>query len=258
MKICILGTGHMGTWLTEELCHDHDVAVYDRDSRKLKYFIKVTRCTELAEIGDFAPELLINCVSLEHTKEAFDTVLPHLPADCTLCDIASVKEGLPEYYRKTGHPFLSTHPMFGPTLANFRDLSQESAIIITESDEKGKEFFRNFYRSVKAKTFEYSFDEHDRTVAYSLSTPFASTLVFAACMKKQEAPGTNFKKHMKIAEGLLAEDDYLLSEILFSPYTLDQIEKISQKLSYLSHIIRAKDYDEMILFLNKLRSNIGQ
>ena len=257
MKILILGTGHMGTWLTEELCHDHEVAVYDRDSRKLKYFIKVTRLTEIGMARDFGPELVINCVSLEHTVAAFEEILPFLPADCMLCDIASVKEGLPAFYMKSGHPFVSTHPMFGPTLANFRDLSQESAIIITESAEPGKDFFRSFYRSVKVRTFEYSFDEHDRTVAYSLSTPFASTLVFAACMKKQEAPGTNFKKHMKIAEGLLAEDDYLLSEILFSPYTLDQIEKINQKLSYLTHIIKAKDYEEMILFLNKLRENIS-
>lgn len=257
MKICILGAGHMGAWLIEELCLDHDVAVCDLDPRKLKYFMRVTRFTEFAEIQGFAPELLINCVSLQNTKAAFDAVLPYLPQSCILADIASVKEGLPEYYAQAGHPFVSSHPMFGPTLANFRDLSQESAIVIAESDEQGKKFFWDYYRSRNIRTFEYSFDEHDKTIAYSLSTPFASTLVFAACMKKQEAPGTNFKKHMKIAEGLLSEDNYLLSEILFSPYTLDQIEKINQKLSYLSHIIKAKDYEEMILFLDRLRDNIA-
>ena len=40
-------------------------------------------------------------------------------------------------------------------------------------------------------------------MAYSLSIPFVSTFVFAAVMKHQDAPGTTFKRHMKIAKGVL-------------------------------------------------------
>gem|GEM_PF-4428929 len=29
MKICVLGAGKMGTWLTDALCLQHEVAVYD-------------------------------------------------------------------------------------------------------------------------------------------------------------------------------------------------------------------------------------
>ena len=119
--------------------------------------------------------------------------------------------------------------MFGPTFGNVKDLSNENAIIISESDEEGKAFFREFYNSLKIKIFEYSFQEHDKTIAYSLSIPFASTMVFAASMKEQEAPGTTFKKHYKIAEGLLSEDDYLLSEILLSPHSLEQVERINER-----------------------------
>ena len=38
MRIFVLGAGHMGSWLVEEFCLDHEVAVYDTDRRKLKYF----------------------------------------------------------------------------------------------------------------------------------------------------------------------------------------------------------------------------
>jgi prephenate dehydrogenase len=103
---------------------------------------------------------------------------------------------------------------------------------------------------------EYSFEEHDETIAYSLSVPFVSTLVFAACMKKQEAPGTTFRRHMDIARGLFSEDDQLLTEILFNPATIRQIELINSQLSYLTHIIRERDTEEMQRFLNKLRKNI--
>lgn len=152
--------------------------------------------------------------------------------------------------------FVSTHPMFGPTFGNVRNLSSESAIIISESDADGKKFFHDLYNALKLNLYEYSFDEHDSVIAYSLSTPFASTLVFAACMKKIDVPGTTFKKHMEIAKGLLSEDDYLLSEILFNPYTLRQIESINSQLSYLTHIIKDRDTDEMTKFLHKLRENI--
>lgn len=257
MKIVIMGAGRMGAWLTEELCWDHEVYVNDADPRKLKYFIKVHRILDLKELNSIEPELFINCVALGNTTEAFDSALPYLKTDCMLADIASVKTGLKEYYQKSGRPFVSSHPMFGPTFANIRDLHDESAVIISESCDKGKEFFRTLYSRLKIRLFENSFEEHDQTVAYSLATPFASTMVFAACMKKQDAPGTNFKKHMAIAKGLLSEDDRLLTEIMFNQYTIRQLELINSKLSYLTHIIRQKDYEEMKKFLDTLRSNIA-
>ena len=256
MRIFILGAGHMGTWLVEEFCLDHEVAVFDPDRKKLKYFFNVNRFLDLKEVKDFEPEIVINAVNLPHVFKAFHGVLPWLPEDCILSDIASVKTGFFEYYNNIGKRFVSTHPMFGPTFANIRDLSNENAIIIKESDEEGKEFFTDFYKSIKLNIYEYTFEEHDSTIAYSLSIPFASSMVFASCMKKQEAPGTTFRKHFDIAKGLLSEDDHLLVEIMFNPYTIKQIEEINSRLSYLTHIIRGKDYEEMQKFLKKLRNNI--
>ena len=256
MRICIMGAGHMGAWLVEEFCLDHEVAVYDTDRRKLKYFFNVKRLLELSEIKEFEPELMINAVSLRNVYKAFSDALPYIPEDCILSDIASVKTGIHDYYKKLGKRFVSTHPMFGPTFANIRDLRDENAIIIKESEEEGKEFFRNFYEGLNLHVYEYTFEEHDETIAYSLSVPFASSMVFAACMKKQEAPGTTFRKHLEIAKGLLSEDDHLLAEVMFNPNTVRQIEGINSQLAYLTHIIRGKDYEEMEKFLNKLRNNI--
>ena len=256
MKIFIMGAGHMGAWFVEEFCLEHEVAVYDTDRKKLKYFFNVERLLELNEVKSFNPQLVINAVSLPNTQKAFNDVLPYLSEDCIISDIASVKTGFNELYKNLGKKFVSTHPMFGPTFANVRDLRDENAIIIKESDEKGKELFRNFYKSLNLSVYEYTFEEHDKTTAYSLSTPFASSMVFAACMKKQEAPGTTFRKQLDIAKGVLAEDDHLLAEIMFNPYTLRQIEEINSRLSYLTHIIKAGDYEEMQKFLNRLRSNI--
>ena len=257
MRIFVMGAGRMGSWLVEALSLDHEVAVYDQDFRKLQYFFQAKKVSALAEIRDLAPELMINAVNLVHTRQAFEEVLPFLPEDCLLADIASVKSGLEDLYRTLGKRFVSTHPMFGPTFADVRDLQGENAILIKESDPAGKKFFRDFYQSLHLTVHEYSFEEHDQTIAYSLSVPFVSTLVFAACMKKQKAPGTTFRKHMDIARGLFSEDDQLLTEILFNPATVRQIERINSQLSYLTHIIRERDSEEMQKFLGTLRRNIA-
>jgi prephenate dehydrogenase len=200
--------------------------------------------------------MVINAVNLEITVSVFKEILPFLSKDCILADITSVKNGLRKFYPETGRRFVSTHPMFGPTFANLKDLSGQSAIIISESDEEGKNFFKGFFESFNLNIFEYSFVEHDQTIAYSLSIPFASTMVFAACMKKQEAPGTTFRKHLDIAKGLFSEDDFLLSEVLFSPFTLEQLERISEQLEHLQEIIRERNTEKMRKFLSGLRKNI--
>jgi len=257
MKIAIIGAGKMGSWLVESLCLDYDVGVYDNNRQKLKYFFNSHKFMSYDEVGEFNPDILVNAVTLNNTINVFEEIQPYLRKECILSDITSVKNGLWTFYKKCGMRFVSTHPMFGPTFANIKDLSTENAIIIKESDEEGKEFFRKFYKLFKINIYEYSFEEHDQTIAYSLSIPFSSSLVFAACMKKQEAPGTTFRKHLDVAKGVLSEDDYLLSEILFSRYTAEQVKKINAKLDYLIEIITQRDFDKLKIFFNELRKNIG-
>ena len=256
MKILILGAGKMGTFLTDCLCIKHEVALFDTNPSRLRFVFNTQRFTQLEEIKAFEPEICINAVTLKYTISAFESVLPFLPKNCILSDIASVKTGLQAFYQHTGMRYVSTHPMFGPTFANLSDLSTQSAIIIAESDHLGKAFFKDFYGSLQLNIFEYTFDEHDETIAYSLSIPFVSSLVFAAVMKHQEAPGTTFKKHLHVAKGLLSEDDYLLSEILFNPHTAGQIEAIKSQMTKLQDIVEQKDLVRMQQFLTKVRTNI--
>ena len=256
MRILILGAGKMGTFFADALSFQHEVGLYDVDPKKLRFVYNTERMTQLDEVKAFEPELLINAATVKYTIEAFKAVMPYIPDNCIISDIASVKTGLPEFYAEMKRPFVSTHPMFGPTFASLSDLSTQNAIIISESDHLGKVFFKDFYNTLRLNTFEYSFKEHDETIAYSLSIPFASTLVFASVMKYQEAPGTTFKRHMDIARGLLSEDDFLLSEIIFNPYTPGQVEKIQEELSKLLEIIRNKDSKGMADYLTKVRSNI--
>ena len=256
MKILILGAGKMGSFFCDLLSFDHEVAIYDPDTRRLRFVFNAQRFSSLDSVDDFDPDMVINAATVKYTLPAFEAVLPHLSEKTILSDIASVKTGLPEFYATTGHPFVSTHPMFGPTFASLSNLADENAIIIKEGDNEGRAFFRDLYNRLHLNIAEYTFEEHDTTVAYSLTIPFASSLVFGSVMKHQEAPGTTFKRHLAIARGLMSEDDYLLTEILFNPHSADNIAAIEQSLSELRVAIENRDAESLKRFLDRVRQNI--
>lgn len=260
MRIAIIGAGKMGPWLARVLADDgSEVAIYDRTPAKAEAAARLSGGKALASLHGleaFAPQLLVNAVSLQKTVAAFREVAPRLPKGCVLCDVASIKAGIEEYYLESGFRYASVHPMFGPTFATMESLREENAVIIKGSDEAGAGLFRKLFTKLGIRIFEYTFDEHDRMMAYSLTTPFAASLVFAACMESTAVPGSTFARHRKIAKGLLSEDDHLLAEILFNPNSVAQLDKITSRLEFLKHIIKGRDYEEAKRFFGKLRQNV--
>ncbi len=253
-----MGAGKMGSFFLDLLSFEHETAVFEKDPKRMRFTYNTQRFTRLEEIAEFQPELVINAVTVKYTIPAFEEVMPYLPKECIISDIASVKTGLKDFYDRSGRRYVSTHPMFGPTFANLQQLSEENAVIISEGDYMGRIFFKDLYSRLGLNIYEYTFDEHDQTVAYSLSIPFVSTFVFAAVMKHQDAPGTTFKRHMRIAKGVLNEDDYLLQEILFNPYTGGQVSQIRTELKELLDIIEHHDEERMQQYLAKIRRNVAR
>ena len=246
----------MGSFFTDVLSFDHECAVYDVDARKMRFLYNTQRFVSLDEIDSFKPELVINAVTLKYTIDVFRQVIPHLTKDCIISDISSVKTGFKEYYESTGMRYVSTHPMFGPTFANLGALSTENAIVINEGDYMGRIFFLDLYRRLGLNVHEYSFEEHDEAMAYSLSVPFVSTFVFSAVMKRPDAPGTTFNRHLRIAKGVLGEDEGLLREILFNPRTAGQLERVGGVLDELKDIISRRDEKALADFLAHIRKRV--
>ena len=109
MRILILGAGKMGSFFTDILSFQHETAVFDVNPHQLRFVYNTYRFTTLEEIKDFEPELVINAVTVKYTLDAFRQVLPVLPKDCIISDIASVKTGLKKFYDESGFRYVSTH-----------------------------------------------------------------------------------------------------------------------------------------------------
>lgn len=89
----------MGSFFSDVLSRDHQVAIYDVDAERLRFTFNVERFTSLDEIKAFEPQLVINAATVKYTLPAFEAVMPALPPTAILSDIASVKTGLPEFTR---------------------------------------------------------------------------------------------------------------------------------------------------------------
>lgn len=186
----------MGSFFTDILSFQHETAVFDVNPHQLRFVYNTYRFTTLEEIKEFEPELVINAATVKYTLDAFRKILPVLPKDCILSDIASVKTGLKKFYEESGFRYVSTHPMFGPTFASLSNLSSESAIIISESDHLGKVFFKDLYNSLNLNIFEYT----STSMMKQWLTPCPSRLfrhLFCSC---HEAPGSS-GNHIQKAHG---------------------------------------------------------
>ena len=112
-------------FFTDILSFQHETAVFDVNPHQLRFVYNTYRFTTLEEIKEFEPELVINAATVKYTLDAFRQVLPVLPKDCIISDIASVKTGLKKFYEESGFRYVSTHPMFGPTFCQSEQLEYQ-------------------------------------------------------------------------------------------------------------------------------------
>ena len=102
MRILVMGAGKMGSFFIDLLSFDHEVAVFERDAKRMRFTYNCQRFTTYEEIQAFKPELLINAVTLKYTIPVFKEVIPYLPKECIISDIASVKTDLKDFYGSEG------------------------------------------------------------------------------------------------------------------------------------------------------------
>jgi prephenate dehydrogenase len=252
-NILILGYGKLGKWFVLQLSKTYNVLIYEKKSISYKETNNLQFIQNPKDIESYKPDLIINAVNLNSTISSFNSVSKYVSNDTILADITSLKEGMPEYYKEAGFRFVSTHPMFGPTHGNMNNLKEQNALIIEESDNEGKNFFINFYKTQGIKIHFTSFYNHDKLMADALSLPFMTLLSFAANTEEVETPGTTYQKESITAKKLLNEDTQLIAEILFNTHSLKQIEKINSFFEKLHKIIHSKDYKEMVNIINRLK-----
>ncbi len=252
-RAAVLGFGKMGSWFARELLSaGMEVVVYEPSNSKLSGEHEIDFISDLSGLEAFQPELLLNASPLKHTTKAFCDALPYIEKTTLLADIASLKREVASFYSNQNNPFVSLHPMFGPTFAKLHDLKDQNAIILKESSPQGRDFFEHFFSRLQLRIHHLSFSEHDQAMAYSLSLPFFCTLLFASSIGKLDLPGSTFAKHLEIAKGLLKEDPELISEVMNSAESASVLTGLVDKACSIGEL--SLEPQKMISFINSIHS----
>ena len=95
-------TKGLEAWLAKYFAsEDVSTIVVGKPSRMDGTPSETWRFIEQLAVRLFEPELVINAATVKYTLDAFRKILPVLPKDCILSDIASVKTGLKKFYNCT-------------------------------------------------------------------------------------------------------------------------------------------------------------
>ena len=62
----------MGSFFIDLLSFSHEVAVYEKDPKRLRFTYNTLRFTTHEEIAEFKPDLLINAATVKYTIAAFE------------------------------------------------------------------------------------------------------------------------------------------------------------------------------------------
>ncbi len=257
-RILIAGAGRMGRWFITLLSNRHEVAVIEPLPERREFSEKVTIIDSYGEIRSFSPSLVINCAGLEITVDLFRELDPFLKGDTVLCDIASLKRGVEEYYRESGRRFVSLHPMFGPTLADMSSLQGYNMLIVNGSDKEYANFFRECFRPAGLAISEVDFNNHDEIMASALSAPMLSSIVFAASLNGHESVpgGSSYRSQRELAMRLLDGDSEIMSLLLTNISTVGTIDKMIDSLTTIRGFVDKGDKDSIYRAITELSSSL--
>ncbi len=162
----------------------------------------VTSCKDL--------HLVLLCVPAAAMASVLQSLVPHLPSNCIVCDITSVKEyPLEQIHKYWSGTVVGTHPLFGNKPPRGSDLPV--AIIETASStEDSLNFVENMFLALDCRVFRCTASEHDKAMAAIQNLNFITSLAYFAALAHDESLlpflTPSFKRRQDAAQKLLTED----------------------------------------------------
>src|SRR3989337_1218718 len=95
MRVAVIGgTGRMGKWFTRYfIANKHDVAIFGRDSKKVKRVAEDMGAKTLNSLEDCKnSEVIVIAVPTYATPKYIEQIAPKLKKSTTLIEITSIKE----------------------------------------------------------------------------------------------------------------------------------------------------------------------
>jgi len=231
VKIAIVGAGGMGSWFARYLrSRGADIVVHDIDKHK---DVKASMETNSAVADSFEEAVSVSEALLLATPISTVPTLIRKAVKMgfrgLLVEISSVKHRVINELRAFKGRSLSIHPLFGPGLA---DYSHAKCILVPVKDpvnelKLAQEMFPEFRFEVM------SAEEHDRSVAITISLVYAVNLAFISLLAENplvlKVEGTTGRAQKMLALAVLANTPELIVELMGeNPFLEEALSKLTE------------------------------
>ncbi|MBU0985970.1 MAG: bifunctional chorismate mutase/prephenate dehydrogenase, partial [Proteobacteria bacterium] len=205
------GKGSMGQyfsrWLTNAGYH---VRILDRDD-----WPKVAQlCAGI--------KLALISVPIEKTDAVSRKLGPHLPADCVLADITSIKESpLKAMLEAHQGPVLGLHPLFGPATST---MDKQIIVVTPGRDYSACRWLIDQFSAWGCIILQATAREHDEIMSIVQTVRHFATFAFGQFLRRRcinlartlEFSSPIYRLELGMVGRLFAQDPVLYSEIIFA------------------------------------------
>ena len=167
-------------------------------------------------------DLAVLAVPIDRTPDVARRLGPHLPGDCVLTDITSVK-GTPLEAMLAAHegPVVGLHPMFGPTT---RSMDRQIVVVTPGRDEEACRWVLDQLAAFGAVLVERSAREHDEAMEVVQALRHFATFTFGQFLHHRrvdlertlELSAPIYRLELGMVGRLFAQDPSLYAEIIFA------------------------------------------
>ncbi|MEE8553997.1 MAG: bifunctional chorismate mutase/prephenate dehydrogenase [Desulfobacterales bacterium] len=209
-------------------------------------------------------ELAIISVPIEVTNTVADRLGPHLPADCVLADITSIKESpLNAMLGSHGGPVVGLHPLFGPTTST---MDKQIIVVTPGRNLPACKWLIDQFSVWGSIILQVSAKEHDEVMSIVQTLRHFATFAFGQFLRRRhidlprtlEFSSPIYRLELGMVGRLFAQDPSLYSEIIFaSPERLTLLKDFLTSLTENLAMIEKGDKDMFSAEFRKIADWFG-
>ena len=207
--------------------------------------------------------LVIVSVPISNTLEVIDR-LEHLPPDCILADLTSVKSApLERMLARHGGPVIGLHPMFGPTTGVF---TKQVIVCCRGRHPERYEWVLEQLRIWGAMLFEVSPHEHDRMMGVIQALRHFTTFVSGIHLMEEHPDLSDimnfsspiYRLELGMVGRLFAQNAQLYADIIFSSEAgKGMAHRYLEQFRKALAILDAGDKETFVTRFNEVRAWFG-
>lgn len=209
-------------------------------------------------------ELAIISVPIEVTNAVADRLGPHLPSDCVLADITSIKES-PLNAMLDSHegPVVGLHPLFGPTTST---MDKQIVVVTPGRNLPACKWLIDQFSVWGSIILQVSAKEHDEVMSIVQTLRHFATFAFGQFLRRRhvdlsrtlEFSSPIYRLELGMVGRLFAQDPSLYSEIIFaSPERLNLLKDFLTSLTENFAMIEKGDKDVFSAEFRKIAEWFG-